>query len=57
MNINEVAAEDVNNMVADMIDTVLKTVTLTNEQEDELWDCIQPGLEKFFGHPSFRSYN
>jgi hypothetical protein len=57
MKIDDVAAEDINNMLADIIDTVLKTVELTNEQEDELWDCIQPGLEKFFGYPNFRSYN
>ena len=57
MNKNDVMAEDINNMVAEMIDVVLKTVPLSNAEQDELWDAIQPGLEKFFGYPSFRHYN
>ena len=53
----EVFQEDVNNIIADMIDVALKTVDLTDTQQDELWDAIAPGMEKFFGYPDFRSYN
>jgi len=54
---SDVMAEDVNSMMADMIDAILGTVALSDAEQDELWDKIIPQMEEFFGYPSYRSYN
>ena len=57
MTKQEVMQEDVNNMIGDMIDAVLKTVSLNDEEQDKLWDELLPPMEKFFDYPGFRHYN
>jgi len=52
-----VKQEDVNNMIGDMIDAVLKVVPLSDKEQDELWDELAAPMEKFFGYPEFRHHN
>ena len=54
---NDIKQEDVNSMIAAMIDTVLKTVHLTDAEQDELWGFLDAPMEKFFGYPDFRNHN
>ena len=57
MTRDEVMAEEINAMTTEMIDAILKIVSLSNEEQDELWNKLQPKLEEFFCYPEFRHYN
>ena len=56
-NRSDVSADDLNTMMVDILDAVIKTVALTEPEEDELWDKLHPQLEEFFGFPDYRSHN
>lgn len=57
MKREEVWADDINNLIADMIDVAADKVTLTDKEQDELWELLQAPMEKFFGYPQFRHHN
>jgi len=54
---SEVFQEDVNSMICDIIETVEKTVEISDGESNILWDALAPVMEKFFYYPDFRSYN
>jgi hypothetical protein len=57
MKRNEVMADDLNNMLSDMINVVIKRVPLSEIEQDALWEKLQIPLEIFFNYPDYRNYN
>ena len=57
MERKEVKHDELNNMLFGMVDVVLKSVPLSDLEQDELWELLQMPLEKFFDYPDYRNYN
>lgn len=57
MKRKEVKHDELNNMLSGMVDVVLKSVPLSDLEQDELWELLQMPLEKFFDYPDYRNYN
>lgn len=54
---DKVCQEEINTWLWDFVDEMANNVELTEDQQDMLFDLLQPQLEKFFHYPTFRCYN
>ena len=53
----EVLAEDINAILCGFHDVVETKVELSDAEQDQFWEKMQPVLEEFFGCPQYRHYN
>lgn len=54
MKREDVMADDIADILVSMTTSVAKIIELTDEEEDELWEAVQPAVEKFFNYPDYR---